>query len=176
MVAKKSGVDRSLYIVSLALFLILLSGVVLYAAPHFGWQIDGVRSGSMAPAIERGTLVIGKSVKPESIAVNDIIIFRPVGVGENLLVHRVIGIELKSPRLFQTKGDAETKPDPYPVPAQNVMAKVLFSLPLLGYLAMFLKTPYGFVMSVVVPGLVIIAVCIYGIRRELIRMTKGPDR
>lgn len=176
MEAKKSGVDRSLYIVSLVLFLILLSGVVLYMAPHSGWHIDGVRSGSMAPAIERGTLVVGKSVKPGAIAVNDIIIFRPVGVGENLLVHRVISIEMKSPRLFQTKGDAETKPDPYPVPAQNVIAKVLFSLPLLGYLAMFLKTPYGFVMSVVVPGLVIIAVCVYSIRRELIRMTKGPDR
>ena len=176
MEAKKSGADRSLYIVSLVSFLILLFGVAIHLGPHFGWQIDGVRSGSMAPAIERGTLVIGKSVKPESIAVNDIIIFRPVGVGEYLLCHRVISIEAKSPRLFQTKGDAGTKPDPYPVPAQNVVAKVLFSLPLLGYLAMFLKTPYGFVMSVVVPGLVIIAVCVYGIRRELIRMTKGPDR
>jgi len=174
---RKKYLNKAINSVGIALLLLLMvAGILTYIAPHLGWHIDGVRSGSMAPAIERGTLVIGKSVRPETIAVSDIIIFRPVGVGENLLVHRAISIEAKSPRLFQTKGDAETKPDPYPVPARNVMAKVLYSLPLLGYLAMFLKTPYGFVMSVVVPGLMIIAVCVYGIRRELTRMRRGPDR
>lgn len=170
MVAKKSGIFNTLNTIGVVLILIvMLSGITLYIAPHFGWRIDGVRSGSMAPEIERGTMVIGQPVKPESIKVNDIIIFRPVNVGENLLAHRVIGIQSNSPLWFKTKGDANPLPDPFPVPARNVEARVIYHIPLLGFAAMFLKTPVGFAVSLVLPGGALALMCLQSLSGEIKR-------
>ncbi len=151
------------------LVLFLTAGVVIYAAPHFGWRIDAVRSNSMAPEKKRGALVIAQPVKPESILLNDIIIFQPVGVGENLLCHRVVTIEHNSPLQFLTKGDAYAAADPYPVPAQNVAAKVIYHVPVLGYAILFLKTPVGFLVTLLIPGITVTFMCLSDIVTELRR-------
>ncbi len=177
MGVKTSRISSTLNIVGIAITaLILLCGLILYVAPHLGWSIDGVRSGSMAPEIERGTLVIAQPVKPESIAVNDVIIFRPVNMGENLLVHRVIGIQNISPLWLTTKGDANPLPDPTPVPARNIKGKVIFRIPILGFVAMFFKTPVGFIVSVVLPGAALALLCLQSLSTELKRNKVMPPR
>lgn len=165
--------DRILNGIGIAVLLLLMAaGVFIYVAPHFGWQVEAVRSGSMAPEIERGTLVVAQRVNPEMIAVNDIIIFRPVGVGENNICHRVIVVE-NSPLQFRTKGDAEKNPDPFVVPARNLVGRVFYHLRWIGYAVLFIKTPVGFLLTVVVPGLVIIGICLKSIWLELLGKSKG---
>ncbi len=152
--------------IGFALVILLMAAAALtYMAPHFGWRVDAVLSGSMEPQLKVGSLVITRPVEPEAIAVGDIIIFRPVAVGENLISHRVIGVEEHSPLYFKTKGDASEDPDPFIIPARNVVGKICFTVPYLGFATQFLKTTAGFLFALGIPGAIIIAMYIRNIRQ-----------
>jgi hypothetical protein len=69
--------------------------------------------------------------------------------------------------LFTTKGDANPLPEPFPVPARNVEAKVIYHVPVLGFIAIFLKTPAGFLVSVVLPGAAVAILCVKSILSEI---------
>ena len=138
--------------------LLMAAAVFTYLAPHFGWRVDAVVSGSMEPRLKVGSLVVVRPVEPETIVMGDTITFRLTGVDETVVTHRVIGIRHSSPLYFETKGDANDSPDPFTVPARNLVGKVCLRVPFLGYFTEFLKTPYGFMFAVVVPGFIIITV------------------
>jgi len=150
-----------------AVVLFMASAVFIYVAPHLNWHVNAVLSGSMEPAIEVGSLVVTRPTKPEEVVVGDIITFRPVSVGENTITHRVTGIGQSSSIYFETKGDANDKPDPFTVPAQNLIGKICFITPSWGYFTEFLKTPIGFLFAVVIPGVVIITSYILAVLRAL---------
>ncbi|MFC2044884.1 signal peptidase I [Chloroflexota bacterium] len=144
------------YLVLTVVILLMTVAVFIYVAPHIGWQVNAVLSGSMEPELKVGSLVVTCPVEPETIVVGDIIIFRPTTVGENLIAHRVVGIGRGSSLYFETKGDANNKPDPFTVPARNLVGKICFHAPYWGYFTEFLKTPFGFMFAVVIPGIIII--------------------
>ncbi len=150
----------------------ILLGVAVVFAPRLGWRVDTVLSGSMSPALDVGGAVITQPVDPNTIEVGDIITFHSPMDGR-LVTHRVIAIQEKSPRYFQTKGDANEDADPYLVEAQNVVGKVRLHIPFLGYAANFVKTPMGFIITLGVPGLVIIGLEMRNIWIELDREEKG---
>lgn len=174
MEAKTPRIYGVLYIISIILFcLILLGGVVIYSAPHLGWLVDGVATGSMSPTITRGSLVIAKPVQTNSIALGDIIIYRSNRASENNVCHRVVSISTSSPLIFRTKGDANAFWDQEQVPAQNIIAKVVWQFPVIGFAAIFIHTPVGFIVSVVVPGFTIAFLCLSALRSELSGKKKG---
>jgi len=127
----------------------------------------------MEPQLKVGSLVVVRPAEPETIVVGDIITFRPTTVGENLITHRVIGIGQNSPLHFQTQGDANDKPDPFTVPARNLVGKICLHVPSVGYFTEFLKTPVGFLFGMVIPGLIIIALYISSLWRALTKDGKG---
>jgi len=174
MEAKASRTYGILYVISIILFcLILLGGVAIYSAPHLGWVIDGVPTRSMSPTISRGALVIAKPVQTNSIALGDIIIYRSNITPKNNICHRVVSISTSSPLIFHTKGDANAFWDPEPVPAQDIIAKVVWHFPVIGFAAIFIHTPVGFIVSVVVPGLTIAFLILSALRSELSGKKKG---
>ena len=138
----------------LVALMMLLAPAVLFA-PHLGWRIDNVLSGSMSPAINVGSAVVTQPVDTQTIEVGDIIIYSSPQNGK-MITHRVVGINGESLRYFQTKGDANEDADPYSVPSANVKGKVLLDVPLLGYATDFAKTPLGFILMLGIPGLAII--------------------
>ncbi len=152
--------------------LIMAVAVFTYVGPHLGWRVDAVLSGSMEPELMTGSLVVTRSVEPEAVVVGDIITFRPTNNGENLITHRVIGIGQSSSLYFETKGDANEDPDPFTVPARNLVGKISFHAPYWGYATEFLKTPFGFLFAVVIPGSILIALYIINIWRALTRDSK----
>jgi signal peptidase I len=156
--------------------LLLVATAIVYFGPHFGLRIDNVLSGSMSPVLERGTLVISLPVKPETIQKGDIIVFRQIPVGERPMVHRVIDIRRNSPLQFVTKGDALANPDPLTVPALNVLGKVTYHTPLLGFIAQFLKTLPGFLLCLILPGVAIFWLCLESIRSDLPRKKTGQEK
>ncbi len=170
MAAKKSGIYRSLTIIGiLLLFLLMLASFSVYLFPHFGWRIDFLASGSMEPQLKVGDLIVTRPVEPKAIVVGDIIAFYPTDLHENLVSHRVIGIE-KNPALsFQTKGDANETSDPFIIPARNLVGRVSFHTRYLGYIARFLKTPLGFTCGMVIPALIILGACVNSLRFELVK-------
>ncbi|MFC2069668.1 signal peptidase I [Chloroflexota bacterium] len=156
--------------------LFMAVAVFIYASPRIGWHVNAVLSGSMEPALEVGSLVVTRPVEPEEVEVGDIITFRPVSVGEHMITHRVIGIGKNSPLNFRTQGDASDKPDPFTVPAQNLVGKICLHIPYWGYFTEFLKSPVGFVFSIVIPGILLFVLYIVSIWRMLFeRKKQGAD-
>ncbi|MDD5287807.1 MAG: signal peptidase I [Dehalococcoidales bacterium] len=177
MAAKTPRLYGVLYIASLAVScLILLCGVAIHMAPHFGWLADGVRSGSMSPAITRGSLVVASPVFTGNIALGDIVIYRKDSAKENYICHRVVGISRNSPLVFYTKGDANAFTDTEPVREQNILARVAWHAPVIGFAAIFIKTPVGFLVSVIIPGLTIAALCLTTLFTELSRKKKRIEQ
>jgi len=144
----------------------MLLGLAVLLGPHLGWQIDKVLSGSMSPAIKTGGAVVTQHVDPRAIAVGDVMTYHSPLDGR-LTSHRVVGITSEDGLLFQTRGDANEDPDPYSVSAANVVGKVRFSIPYIGYPAQFAKTVWGFIIMIAVPGLIIIAFEVRDVWREL---------
>jgi len=149
------------------IILLMAAAVLTFLAPYFGWRVDTVLSGSMEPGLKVGGVVITRPVEVEDIKVEDIITFYSP-LSEKLTSHRVIAVEDSSSFHFRTKGDANEDDDPFILlHAQNVVGKVCFHLPYLGYATQFVKTPLGLLLTLCIPGLVIIAMEIRNIWRVL---------
>ena len=147
--------------------LLMMSAVFIYVGPHIGWRFDAVLSGSMEPEVKVGSLVVTHSVDAEEIGVGDIITFRSNTADVQMVTHRVIGIGRSSSLYFETQGDANEDPDPATVPARNLVGKVSFHIPYWGYFTEFIKTPFGFLLAVVIPGSAIIALYIIAVWRTI---------
>jgi len=101
-----------------------------------------------------GGVVFIKPVEPTRISMGDIIAYR---LGKLLVTHRVVEvIRGQGEPSFIIKGDANEHPDLAPVPAANVVGEVVFDVPYLGYVAAFVKTRLGFLLTIFLPGLAII--------------------
>ena len=86
----------------------------------------------MEPVLRTGGIVFTdtKERRPE---IGDIVTYQ---VGENRVTHRVIRKEHKG---YVTKGDANNREDPTVVTADQIIGKVIFSFPCLGYAAVFVR-------------------------------------
>ena len=157
--------------------LLMVVAAFTYLAPHFGWRVDAVLSGSMEPELKIGSIVVVRPVQPETVAVGDIITFFPPGVDETMITHRVVGVEQASPLYFKTKGDANGDPDSFTVPARNLVGRVCFHAPYWGYATEFLKTPLGFLFAVVIPGSILITMYIISMWQAITKDGKTrPDK
>lgn len=146
--------------------LLIAAAVLTFLAPRFGWSVDTLFSGSMEPHLEQGSVVVTRPVEAEDIKVGDIITFQSPR-HEKLTTHRVMTVEAGSTLQFQTKGDANEDADPLLVSADDVVGKVWLHVPHSGYVTQFVKTPFGLLLTVCLPGLIIIGVEIRNILREL---------
>jgi signal peptidase len=137
------------------IILLMAAAVLVFLAPRFGWRVDAVFSGSMEPELKTGGVVITRPVDTEDIKVGDIITFYSP-LNEQLTSHRVIAAGDGSSFHFQTKGDANEDADPFVVPAENVVGKVCFHIPYFGHATQFVKTPLGLLLTLCLPGLVVV--------------------
>lgn len=102
-----------------------------------GGTARSVRSGSMAPALPVGSLIIDRPVSPTALHVGDIATYREHADGVTRYVtHRVVGVAgPPSALLFTFRGDANSTADPRPVPAASVVGKVWLHVPYVGSVA-----------------------------------------
>src|SRR5947209_12712197 len=107
--------------------------------------IDTVMSGSMAPTINTGDLVLVGKLR-HAPHIGDVVV---VGVPDDArkrygyppeVIHRVVRVARGR---VQTKGDARQTADPFTVPAQSVDAHVVLVVPAVGRLFAFLGSPLG---------------------------------
>lgn len=101
-----------------------------------GGAARAVRTGSMAPSIPAGSLVIDRPAAPASLRVGDIATYRAdLGGVEVEVTHRVVAIDRSVvPATVWFRGDANRSDDPTAVPITAVSGRVWFSLPQLGAL------------------------------------------
>ncbi len=114
---------------------------------------------SMNPVIKGGDLVICRSIAPEDVKAEDIIaFFDPADLntsdGRSVVTHRVKEIirdEKTGELFFRTKGDNNNIEDRVLVPAENLVGKYKSRIPVVGHIAMFMKSTPGLIVCVVVP-------------------------
>ena len=121
-------------VAALVLFLMILAGI--FAVPgFFGTHVYAVASGSMEPEYKVGSLVFAKQSEPENIRPGDCITYT---FGNSTVTHRVIAIDHEKKSCI-TKGDANEREDP-PVNFDRIVGVTdSFSLPVLGYLVIWLN-------------------------------------
>ncbi len=108
-----------------------------------------VSSESMVPTLHVGDLIIVRGVNVNDIKAapypnGDIIVFRSPIDPNVLIVHRAVGKAYEDGEpTFITKGDRAFSPDPWRVKGEQVVGKVVFRIPLLGYATLFFQTPTG---------------------------------
>jgi len=103
-----------------------------------GFYPSVIGSGSMRPTMDVGDLALVISVDSAKIQVGDVVQFWD---GEQMILHRVIDVVGEGNAiLFQTKGDNNPAPDPDPVLPAQIRGKIIFNIPKLGWISIYLKT------------------------------------
>jgi len=128
-----------------------------------------VLSGSMEPKIHTGSIVIIKPIS--NYKVGDVITFGPNTKTEVPTTHRITDMKAVSGEIFyKTKGDANNAEDGKEVSEKEVIGKVYLSIPFLGYAINFLKKPFGLMLVIVIPAVIIVYDEIQKIGREFKKM------
>ena len=138
------------YAFNTVLALTFVTAMVLLLPGLFGIRPYVVYSGSMEPKIPTGAVVFTKegAYSPET---GDIITFHNE---DTVVTHRVVK---KEEGTFITKGDANKTADPVSVKESQIIGRVVFSLPYLGYVIHFLRTRIPFTVVVIAACLAVIA-------------------
>lgn len=165
-----------------AFYWLIIFGLIIFAGLATFSKIAGpgnfrflaVESGSMEPAIKFGSviLVLPKNqtfVSPlgslPKFQEGEIITFLS---GREIVTHRIVGVEENGGKFFyKTKGDANKGEDAGKVAEENILGRVVFSLPYLGFFVSFAKTQAGFIVLIVIPATIIIWSEILNIREEV---------
>ena len=141
----------------LVCLLIIILGIQTYnklivhdeTAGILGYNYKTVLTGSMEPAIPVGSIVITK--EKSSYEIEDIISFQEEGA---IITHRIISIDRER---YITKGDANNVADTEEVQQKQILGKVILTIPLLGYLVMWLMSPFGIISLFIIIGIWYIA-------------------
>ncbi len=116
------------------------------------YKVDAVLSGSMEPTIPVGSIVLLRPVDADQVAVGDVITFHRPDRPDELVTHRMVGIEDDATgRAFITQGDANPAPDPWRVPATGSGWRCVFHVPYLGYPVSAAASPLGRTALIVAP-------------------------
>ena len=141
----------------LAVLIVLLALLLIASTlPIPGnYQVRIVETGSMEPTIMTGSIVVIKPVAQYQIG--DIITFLDKSRSNKPVTHRINDMYLQEGNpIYITKGDANEDADANEVLPSHVIGKVWFHIPYLGRVLAAVKTPAGFMLVIVVPGIIII--------------------
>jgi signal peptidase len=148
--------------ISVILGLTVAALAFVYFSP--GYDIYVVRSGSMAPSIDIGDIIISGPVR--NITPGTIITYSN---GVELITHRVISVENNT---LVTKGDAVEDPDSQPVDISRVTGMYLFKIPKIGYLINFIHTKLGWFLLIILPAAILVSFLVKDILKEAFKKDK----
>ena len=114
-----------------------------------GYEVYHVVSGSMEPEIPQGSVLYVREVAPSHVEEGAVIAFER---GEGVVAHRV---ETNRTSLgeFVTKGDANETADPAPVPYDELLGEVEYSIPMLGQFMALYASQVGKIYLLLVLGI-----------------------
>lgn len=160
-----------LFIVAVVVLALLLVASMVPIPGNFKTKI--VLSGSMAPAIPVGSLVVIKSVAQYKIG--DVITFGKDTKKDVPTSHRIVEMRAESGvMVYVTKGDANDDRDVAEVRESEVIGKVLFDIPYLGYVIDMARKPLGMLFLIIIPAAIVIGDEVRKIFSEVKRMRKKP--
>lgn len=153
--------------------------LVITAVVSGEWQLQPILSGSMRPGLPVGGVVAVQRVPTSSLQVRDVVLFHPPGQPNDTYVHRIISMT-KTPDgyVIRTQGDANRYPDPWTIRFRGPWAyEARFTVPLVGYAAVWYHSPAGRKALFLAGGSVIVLVAasvLVGELRRLRRKKSSP--
>lgn len=153
-------------LLSLLIFLMVYFGDLLYnekignnKVPLLGAYV--IVSPSMVPTIKINDAIVIKRVEADELGIGDIITFSSNDPSYKGLTvtHRIVGKQViqSGEFVYRTKGDNNSVEDSALVSINDIYGKVVLKLPKLGYVQKFITTPFGFIISILIPiGMVIV--------------------
>lgn len=128
-----------------------------------------VQSGSMEPAIKTGSVVLIQ--KKDTYSIGEIITFLNSGGKSETTTHRVVQSKLENGQeVFTTKGDANTGKDRERAKAQNILGKVVYTIPYLGYVVSFTRTQLGLTLLIIIPATIIVYGELINLKKEIMEL------
>ena len=180
----KKRIILAVFTISIAFFGSFFLFLILQITLNTETPVVVVESGSMETLISRGDLLIIRGIPASDIRNGtiedmdgDIIVFDAQGVWSNPpaepIVHRVVDKKFEAGIWqFRTKGDANPIVDEGWVPEDNILGIVVFKIPLIGWVKIFLTES-----GLLIPLLVIISVLlIISIIIDAYRKYEGEDK
>ncbi len=132
-----------------------------------------ILSGSMEPKLPLGSVV---AVRPAlQYSVGDIITFFPAPNNKIPVTHRVTkvyGTSTQNNLLYETKGDKNNAVDTGSIKQGQIIGKVFFYVPYIGYAVQAAKTKKGFIFLIIVPSTIIIYEELKTLKKELANLLK----
>ena len=114
-----------------------------------GYKMFAVKTGSMAPEIESGSVVFVEPCRKfEDYSVGDIVTFTDNETNRSF-THRIALID-ESNRTFKTKGDANKDEDPSPTSFEKAVGTVVFTFPYVGKAVEVINSTLGKIVIAVV--------------------------
>ena len=147
---------KIIYYIVIAFIVAVALLLIVSILPITGnYKIMTVISGSMAPEIKMGSVVVVKPVSDYKIG--DVITFGPYNKTKAPTTHRIYDIKVvDSESVYITKGDVNNAPDSREIKKSDIVGKVLFSVPYMGYAVEFAKKPIGFALIIIIPAAIIV--------------------
>ena len=163
---------RPLNVLFNILAIITLIAVVFVAFNIFsGAKGYAVITDSMAPEINRGDVVFVKQTDFGSLNQGDIVtVAFPDGSG--YFTHRIIAIDYES-QIIRTKGDANQSRDPQPSSGEQIVGKLWYSVPLLGYFSIAFSNLGAVKISVI---LAVAAIVLISLSAAASKLKKAKTR
>jgi len=113
----------------------LALGVSFVAARLMGYRWLTVLSGSMAPQMHTGDLIVDAPARARDVRAGEIVTFRDPEGGNRLITHRVRSVVDNGGEIeFVTKGDKNNAVETWRIPADGELGRVVASVPLAGRL------------------------------------------
>ena len=111
---------------------------------------------SMEPSIPLGSAVHVVPVEASELRAGDVVSLQ-AGMKNAVFTHRIVRVvNLPEGMYVETRGDANTGPDPSLVPMEDILGRVTVSIPLAGF-GIALLSSYQGVMFLIAFGLVLLA-------------------
>ena len=142
-------------VTSLLVGIIVILAMLLWGVRLLGYHVLIVQSGSMEPSYHVGALIYVKPVDAGELQVGDVITFE-MSDG-NRGTHRITEVIREDGELaFRTKGDANEVADTAAVHPEDIIGKVRYTIPELGFLVTYIQKPPGIYMAVCVVSVLLL--------------------
>ena len=145
---------------------VLVAAVTL--SPAVGLRPLTVVSGSMAPAIEAGDVVVTERIAPATARPGDVVTFRDPAGPTRLITHRVQSTSRAASSVhFVTKGDANGTTESWHVGETGTISRVVYRVPMIGRALHAVRSREGRLGLVAVPTLILAAISFrWALRRD----------
>jgi signal peptidase len=152
-----------------ALLLVCLGLAVLaVAGTALNWcRLDVVLSGSMAPTLRPGDVVLAVSEPDSQVSAGQVLAFHPPYDPSIVVVHRIIQVVHHGNKVaIRTQGDENNAPDQWTAVLEGTSAwRVSWVLPSAGYVAIWATYPWIHLLAL----LVVIGIVVWEVLRRVWR-------